>query len=87
MDPFVSKVAGMPNGILAQVRAEARREERKHFDFVRSQISQCEYDEAFGAGQEQAYLEAPSRFRWFMFGVISLSAMSGLSLYLFGSVS
>jgi hypothetical protein len=87
MDPFTSKVAGMPNGILAQVRAEARREERQHFDFTRRQISQCEYDEAFEAGREQAYLESPSRFRWFMFGVISLSAMSGLSLYLFGSLN
>lgn len=39
------------------------------------QASQVHHDEAYIKGQEAAYAEAPSRFRWFALGAIAATAI------------
>lgn len=55
--------------ILEQARTEGYKEGW-------SQAGQCAYDEAYYQGQQSSWAIAPSRSRWFMFGLVCGAACS-----------
>ena len=73
-----------PRGILAQVRSEARKQERQHIDYHIRQIAEAEYEDALELGRNEGRQEAPSRLTWFGVGVASTIITSILIIQYLG---
>lgn len=48
-----------------------------HLDWS-AQVAQCGYDDAYHKGQQAAWADAPSRFRWLVLGFLAGIAIAVL---------
>lgn len=62
--------------ILQKARDEGRAQAKAEYADYASQLSLCRYDDAREEGRQQAWAEAPSRFKWLAFGVLCGAATS-----------
>jgi hypothetical protein len=69
--------------ILDQVRAVAEASGRRQAEVSREQLHQVSYDEGLYDGIQQSIYQEPSRFRWFMFGVVSAYMLTGIIVYFY----